>query len=109
MRTRGNDRRGRGLHHVDKWTTFRPGPLHEQSDPARADQYVDVFPYASLAGIDANRLYSRAGPTHIDMHAKARTRGVTLRAPGPDRSREHLIAGSHLGSKKNKKDKKYGG
>jgi hypothetical protein len=93
-------RQGRDSHHVDRWTTLRAGPLHNQRDPARADMFVDVSPYVSIAGIDANRLYSRAGATHLDQHAIARTRGRILRGGGPDRQREHMIAGSHKGKKK---------
>jgi hypothetical protein len=88
-------RRGQGKHNVERWSTFRCGPLHDQRDSARADLFVDVNPYVSLAGIDADRLYSRAAATHIDQHAIARTRGKTLRTPPMARQREHMIAGSH--------------
>ena len=79
----------------DRLTTLRAGGLHDQHDTARADMFVDVSPYISLAGIDADRLYSRAGPTMIDQHAIARTRGKHLRGPPMQRQRQHLIAGSH--------------
>jgi len=93
--TRGRGRQSWKREMGDRLTTLRAGALHDQHDTARSDMFVDVSPYVSLSGIDADRLYSRAAATHLDEHAIARTRGKKLRTPPTQRQREHPLAGSH--------------
>jgi len=71
-------RRGHGNTGVHRLTTLRAGPLGDNGAGAAADTFVDVYPYVSLRGMNADRSYDRRGnvmAAHDESKIQKRTGG----------------------------------
>lgn len=76
-------RHGKGRTSVHALTPMRPGPVGEIGTAAAADQYVDVFPVVSLAGMKPDRMRSPRANTMKavdESHIQKRTNGKTSRS-----------------------------